>query len=178
MHKYLIAIATILVFTSFRGHISIAQNHGAVPDGQTVDNGIYLVRGQGAQTSDFEKRAEDERLVAARRSPDVPDEVPSDIYLVCSTPDVPLRLASDPKIVGRSPQDRRVTVEFAEQLKPTLFKFTQDHLAEQIVIVVGNRAVMSAKIRSPICDGRLEISTCDDDISWLQNALRTEQAAK
>jgi hypothetical protein len=37
---------------------------------------------------------------------------------------------------------------------------------------------MSGKIRSPITDGRFEISTCDGDLSWLQNALKREPAAK
>ena len=178
MQKHLIVVATALIFVVLSGLMSIAQSPKDVQDNQKLENGFYLIRGQGSKTSDFDQRTEEERVVAALRSNDTPDNAPNVMYLVRSTPDVPLKLLSDPKIVGSSSNERRLVVELVDKLKPDLFKFTKDHLEDHIVIVVGNRVVMSAKIRSPIADGRFEISTCDGDLTWLQNALKREPGAR
>lgn len=89
-----------------------------------------------------------------------------------SKPNVHLDCSSEAKVVGNAPNERRLAVELVDKLKPALAKFTKDHLGEPIALVIGNRVVMRAKIRSPIADGRLEISTCDGDLTWLQNALK------
>jgi len=178
MQKHLIIVATALIFVLLGGLTSIAQIPKDRQDSQKLENGFYLVRGQGSNTSDFDQRTDKERVVAALRSNDTPDSASNIMYLVRSTPDIPLELSSDPKIVGSSSNERRLAVQLVDKLRPDLFRFTRDHLEDHIVVVVGNRAVMSAKIRSPIADGRFEISTCYGDLSWLQNALKRERAAK
>ncbi len=178
MQKHLIIVATALIFVVLSGLISIAQIPKEAQDNQKLESGFYLIRGQGSNTSDFDQRTDEERVVAALRSNDTPDNAPNVMYLVRSTPDIPLELLSDPKIVGSSPNELRLAVQLVDTLKPDLFKLTRDHLEDHIVIVVGNRVVMNAKIRSPIADGRFEISTCSGDLSWLQNALKREPAAK
>ena len=178
MQKHLIIVATALIFVVLDGLMSTAQISKDTQDNQKLENGFYLIRGQGSNTSDFDQRTDEERVVAALRSNVTPGNAPNVMYLVRSTPDIPLELLSDPKIVGSSSNERRLAVQLVDKLKPDLFKFTRDHLEDHIVIVVGNRVVMSAKIRSPIADGRFEISTCYGDLSWLQNALKREPAAK
>ena len=178
MKKHLIVVATALIVVVLSGLVSIAQSPKDVQDNQKLENGFYLIRGQGSKISDFDQRTEEERVVAALRSNDTPGNAPNVVYLVRSTPDVPLKLLSDPIIVGTSPNERRLAVQLVDKLKPDLFKFTNDHLENHLVIVVGNRVVMNVKIRSPIADGRFEISTCDGDFTWLQNALKREPTAR
>jgi hypothetical protein len=178
MRKLLIVVATALMFVVLSGLMSIAQSPKDAQEHQRLENGFYLIRGQGSKISDFDQRTEEERVVAALRSNDMPGNAPHVMYLVRNIPDVPLELLSDPKIVGSSPNQRRLAVQLVDKLKPDLFKFTRDHLEDHIVIVIGNRVVMNAKIRSPIADGRFELSTCDGDLSWLQSALKREPAAK
>jgi hypothetical protein len=174
MRKKLI-ITTIAHLAILLGALtSGAQNPKDKQDGTKLADGFYLVRGQGSTTSDFEKRSDEDRLVVAPRSNDVPNKKPEVIYLVRRTADIPLELASDPKIVGNSPSERRLVVQIADKLKEQLFQFTRDHLGDQVVIVVNNEAVMHTKIRSPIDDGRFEISTCNSDLSRLAQFLRRE----
>jgi hypothetical protein len=178
MRKHLVIVATALILVVLTGLLSIAQIPKDLQDNQKLESGFYLIRGRGSNTSDFDQRTDEERVVAALRSNDTPRNAPNEMYLVRSTPDIPFELLSDPKIVGNSPNERRLEVQLVDKLKADLFKFTKDHLEDHIVIVVGNRVVMSAKIRSPIADGRFEISTCYGDLTWLQNALKREPAAK
>jgi hypothetical protein len=178
MKKQLIVGATALIVVVLSGIVRIAQSQKDVKYNQKLENGFYLIRGQGSKISDFDQRTEEERVVAGLRSNDTPDNAPHVMYLVRSTPDFPLKLLSDPKIVGTSPNERRLAVQLVDKLKPDLFKVTKDHLENHLLIVVGNRVVMNAKIRSPIADGRFEISTCDGDLTWLQNALKREPTAR
>jgi len=178
MRKHLIIVSATLILVVLSGLLSIAQIPKDLRDNQKIENGFYLIRGQGSNTSDFDQRTDGERVVAALRSNDTWGNPQNVMYLVRSTPDIPLELFSDPKILGKSPSDRRLAVQLVDRLKTDLFKFTKDHLENHVVIVVGNRAVMNAKIRSPIADGRFEISTCDGDLTWLQNALKREPAAR
>ena len=178
MRKHLIIVATALILVVLSGLMSIAQIPKDLQDNQKLESGFYLIRGHGSNISDFDQRTDEERVVSALRSNDTPGNAPNVMYLVRSTPDIPLEILSDPKIVCNSPNDRRLAVQLVDKLKADLFKFTRDHLEDHVVIVVGNRVVMNAKIRSPIADGRFEISTCYGDLSWLQNALKRASAAR
>jgi hypothetical protein len=178
MQKHLIIVTTALIFVVLSAFMSIAQIPKDAQDSRKVENGFYLIRGQGSKSSDFDQRTDEERVVAALRSNDTPDNVPNVMYLVRSTPDIPLELLSDPKIVGSSLHERRLAVQLVDKLKPDLFRFTRDHLEDRIAIVVGNRVVMIASIRSPIADGRIEISACNGDLGWVQNALKRGPAAR
>jgi hypothetical protein len=178
MRKKLIITAIAHLAILFSALTSGAQNPKDMQGGTKLVDGFYLVRGQGSTTSDFEKSSDEDRLVVALRSNDVPNKKPEVIYLVRRTPDIPLELASEPKLVGNSPSERRLAVQLADKLKEQLFKFTRDHLGDQVVIVVNNRAVMNGKIRSPIGDGRFEISTCDGDVGRLAQFLHREPIAE
>ena len=118
MQKHLIIVATALIFVNLGGLMSIAQNPNDTQDNQKFENGFYLIRGQGSNTSDFDQRTDEERVVAALCSNDTPGNAPKVIYLVRSTPDIPLKLLSDPKIVGSSSNGRRLAVELVDKLKP------------------------------------------------------------
>ena len=53
MQKHLIVVATVLIFVVLSGLMSIAQSPKDVQDNQTLENGFYLIRGQGSKTSDL-----------------------------------------------------------------------------------------------------------------------------
>jgi hypothetical protein len=125
MQKHLIIFATALIFVVLSGLMSIAQSPKNAQDSQKLENGFYLIRGQGSKSSDFDQRTEEERVVTALRSNDTPGNAPNVLYLVRSTPDIPLDLLSDPKIVGSSPNERRLAVQLVDKLKPDLFKWAQ-----------------------------------------------------
>lgn len=92
---------------------------------------------------------------------------------------VPLELAAAPDSV-RQPDERiHLLLSLSDKAAAKLAEFTEQHLDEQVAIVVGGEVVTMHKVREKIDGGKLQITRCTDNAcEYLYMELRDNMAKK
>ena len=131
--------------------------------GAPLANGLYAVMGYGPTAESVGVPGEGAVVVPFDRRPaNSAEDVPRFVALQPS-PFVPLILEMPPDAHLQADGRTYLTVTLASQHVKALADFTRAHLGGRVAIVVGGEIITMHKVRTPIDDGRMQITRCTDN---------------
>ncbi len=161
---YIISILALVTLFGCNTSTSsyIEKQEEAPLDKLALDNGIYLIKHEFSDSTDFDF----EKKVIIPFSLDFLDSNTTNqpIMLEIDTTEfVPLDLAEKP--TGIEQKDKRIhlMLTLSDAARIQLANFTERHINKRVAIVIGNKAVTKHKIRTRIEGGRLQITRCTDN---------------
>src|SRR5262245_31272730 len=129
-------------------------------------NGVYSIIRHCSGQQAAPKLGPNERAV-----PVASEGPPAEIFVVSDCPEVVLDLAGEPLLKTRPDGVQVLSVQLNQTQAASLHDMTAKHNNEQIAVVVDDVVVMSPKVRSPIEDGRFEISAGNGNLARLKQCL-------
>jgi len=159
--RVLIITAAAILLPGIRVENLAAQSIDAKPaEREGLADGMYLVL-QMDEDAKAIQAADGQRVVKQLRTPDWGKTDPAQRFLLLKTkPDVPLRLAAEPKIVVDQQKLQRLNVRMVASDGERLSKFTKLHLGGSIAVLIDEKVVLVATIRSEITGPDVQVSFC------------------
>jgi hypothetical protein len=141
-----------------------------------INDGIYLVKQLGYDTTAFPQSLDKEMLI--RFNPDFVEQ-PRDYTkaLVLISEFVPMELREVPKVLlqtapGSNPDKKKLQLVLNKDAGEKLESFTANHIMQEAILVINGQALTVNKIRDTIKDGQLEITSSDNSCEKLEAHLR------
>lgn len=135
----------------------------AGPQNEPLATGFYLVHDEAEVASELEPRDEGERIVVYDYR-FLRDKKPTPKYLlVGSKPDVPLSLATQPRLFTSQNGFPALDLELTKASAGVLEEVTGANVGRVAALIIDGDVISTHKIRAKITGGALQITRCTDD---------------
>jgi hypothetical protein len=126
-----------------------------------LPDGIYTILDESESVEILLPEKEGKRVIAnLRKFSEKKSKEPPEFLVVRPVPDVPLQLAAPPQEVESDSGKTTIRLELTEELAGHLQKLTSQMQGTRVAVVIGGEVVTTHKIRTPVADGKLQISCC------------------
>jgi hypothetical protein len=144
-----------------RADTDAASEAAAWKDRTALADGIYAILEESESVETLLPEREGSTVIENRRkfTAEHAGEKP-EFLAVRSKPDVPLQLAAPPREVKSDSGKTTLRLELTQELAVRLETFTAKMQGARVAIVIGGEVVTTHTIRTPIRDGKLQISCC------------------
>jgi hypothetical protein len=148
------------------------------PAEQKLPDGLYKVLREGPQKKDVLAVGRDEIVVVNDHRYASKGSAPPPQYLaVRLVPDVPLVLASAPKVVKDDSGLMRIEIQLAREHADAMEQFTRKNKGGQTAVIIAGGVVTVHKIRAAITGGRCQVTCCAEGAcDYLLKHLRDKVA--
>jgi preprotein translocase subunit SecD len=145
-----------------------------------IPDGVYAVERDGASEKEVLPLKEGEVLAVNRHRYQKTEGKEPPRYLVVHTaPEVALDLAGEPKADKKGDEVVRIQLKLQPKPAAALEKLTRDRPGKQVAIVLGGEVVTVHKVRSPIPNGDVQITSCTPGAAdFLLKQLQARQKGK
>lgn len=166
----------LLIFIAVTGFAQQTQMAQKVSDSVSLPNGFYLVLEEQADSSVFQKPADNETIVTYTLDHLGVHDQPPRHFRVKALPDVPFSSDAKAEVGDKTEGKTTLNIALGEGSAGEFQKFTAANIDRAVAIIIAGKVVTAHKIRSEIVGGKIQITRCGDDACealylWLEDSI-------
>jgi len=166
----------LLICIAVAGFAQETQLTQKAADNASLPNGFYLILEEQADTSAFQKPADDEAIVTYTLEHLGVHDQPARHFRVKVVPDVHFSSDAKTELGDKAEGKTTLNVVLGEGNAGEFQKFTAANIDRSVAIIIGGKVVTAHKIRAEIIGGKIQITRCGDDACealnlWLKDSV-------
>ena len=149
----------IFTFILFCIGVSFAQTGTK----KIIKDGLYLISREGTDTTQFDSLKINDIVIGFNYLVIAKNDQKFSRIVIDTSEYVPLELEKLPSAEQQTDIKKKLMFSLTKEAAEKLKTFTSTHIMKKVALVVGGEAVSIHKIREPIANGQLQITTCSDN---------------